>query len=789
MSNGISGPRDNFGKRFLNRIFLRPGRVLRLLLLALVVAIIIGFHSYLATMIFETIGFSLFIWLLWLGAIAFVVWKRNQRCFLRRWNFWLGAISLSIAVWGILALFYPADFYISEAYISNVSLGGNAGTNLIGNQGVGAPPYSRLAILIVSGAVLVAPRPSLRLLRRSAKAAQATCRAAYSFIISSIYKFFSSIKCLITSSGRKSAELYRRYPVHSLVVSSIASLPGKLRRRSVAIPEPEVARRFRPQEQPPLTTTGEDKEKAAEEVVIIPNVQEAATPSRQVATEGWSLPSIELLDTTIEVEPTHADNEQRARLIEEALSSYGVDARVTQINPGPAVTQFGIEPGWDRRYKRVVERDKDGNKVERLEEISKTRVKVERITSLSNNLALALAAPSIRIEAPVPGKSLVGIEVPNTTTTSVSLKSIIESRAFQKLSVRSKLAIALGAAPAGESVAADLTKMPHLLIAGATGSGKTVCLNCVITCLLMQCQPEDLRMLLIDPKRVELVSFNGVPHLITPVIVEPGQAVDALRRTIREMDSRFGKFAAVGVRNIEGYNRSSFVTEPMPYLVVVVDELADLMMTAAEVVEPLICRLAQLSRATGIHLIVATQRPSVDVITGLIKANFPTRISFAVASSVDSRTILDTIGAEKLLGRGDMLYHPPDAPKPRRLQGCFVSDQEIANLVDFWKQQQGYTPSLEDAVARAFASLKIMEDTSQDPLMDAAKTLAKEHSQISTSLLQRRLHIGYPRAARLMDLLEQEGVVTAAEPGKPREVFDVDGIEDDEEELENERGE
>jgi len=787
MNNGLLGSNDHSDKNFLKRSLFQPGRVLRLLILAAVVAVIINFHSFLATIIFETIGFSLVLWLLWFGVISFTVWKRNQRCLLRRWNLWLSAISFSLATWGILTLFHPTGFYISEADLGNVSLGGNAGANFIGNQGIGAPPYSRLTILIVSGAVLVAPNLSLRLLKRLAAAAQVEGRTVYRFVIGISYKSFVFIKCLLTNLGQKSAEFYRKHPIHSLAISYVASFLSKQRRHRAAIPEPEKTKELYCLEQLPLIITAKDEEEMTERVPATPEVKDVAIPLKQAITKSWSLPSIDLLDAAIETEPTHADNEQRARLIEEALASYGVDAKVSQINPGPAVTQFGIDPGWDRRYKRVVERDENGNKVESLEEISKTRVKVERITSLANNLSLALAVSSIRIEAPVPGKSLVGIEVPNTTTSLVSLKSVIESRAFQKLSARSKLAIALGTAPAGETVAADLTKMPHLLIAGATGSGKTVCLNCIIACFLMHCHPEDLRLLLIDPKRVELVSFNGVPHLITPVLVEPHQAVDALRRTTREMDNRFGKFAAVGVRNIEGYNRSPFVTEPMPYLVVVVDELADLMMTAAEIVEPLICRLAQLSRATGIHLIVATQRPSVDVITGLIKANFPTRISFAVASSVDSRTVLDTIGAEKLLGRGDMLYQPPDATKPKRLQGCLVSDQEITNLVDFWKQQQGYTPSLEDAVARAFASLKVMEETTQDHLMDAAKSLAKEHSHISTSLLQRRLHIGYPRAARLMDLLEQEGVVAAAEPGKSRDVFDTDELEDDEE-LKNERG-
>jgi S-DNA-T family DNA segregation ATPase FtsK/SpoIIIE len=400
---------------------------------------------------------------------------------------------------------------------------------------------------------------------------------------------------------------------------------------------------------------------------------------------------------------------------------------------------------------------------------------VEHITALASNLELALASPGIRIEAPVPGKSLVGVEVPNTASALVRLRSVADSPAFHRVRSKSSLALALGKGTAGEAVAADLSKMPHLLIAGETGSGKTVCINSIITCLLMQNPPQDMRMLLIDPKRVELVQFAGVPHLISPVVVEVEKAIEALRRLIREMDNRYNKFAAVGVRNIEGYNRSQLITEPMPYLVVIVDELAHLMMTAAEVVEPSVCRLAQLSRATGIHLIIATQRPSVDVVTGLIKANFPTRIAFAVTSIVDSRTILDAAGAEKLLGRGDMLYMPPDAAKPKRLRGCFVSDQEIDRVVKFWKQRQElYALPLGDTVAKDFTSISVDETWDDDPMLATARRLARESSHISTSLIQRRLHVGYPRAARIMDSLEREGIIIRGEPGSPAEVIEAD---------------
>jgi S-DNA-T family DNA segregation ATPase FtsK/SpoIIIE len=334
----------------------------------------------------------------------------------------------------------------------------------------------------------------------------------------------------------------------------------------------------------------------------------------------------------------------------------------------------------------------------------------------------------------------------------------METNAFQKITSKSKLALALGKGAGGEAVAGDLSKMPHLLIAGATGSGKTVCLNSTICCLLMHSSPTDVRFIMVDPKRVELTSFNSIPHLATPVIVDTQKALVTLRGLNKEMDKRYQALATAGARNIEGYNKNKTGDEKLPYLVLVIDELADLMMAGFDEVEHVLCRLAQLARATGIHLIVATQRPSVDVVTGLIKANFPTRISFAVTSQVDSRTILDMGGAEKLLGRGDMLYMPTEAAKPKRLQGCYVSDAEVERLVYFWssQHQEELAPLRIDEVASPLAGTS-RGSFPEDPLLEASRQLAREHRHISTSFLQRRLHIGYPRAARLMDQLEEEG--------------------------------
>ena len=480
---------------------------------------------------------------------------------------------------------------------------------------------------------------------------------------------------------------------------------------------------------------------------------------------GWQLPPIDILDKPSEVKLDKDAIDQRARLIEEALASYGVEAKVVQINIGPTVTQFGVEPGWDKKYKEVREKGKNGSYEPKVEEVSRTRVRVDRITSLANDLALALAAPSIRIEAPVPGAPVVGIEVPNTVFGSVALRGAIESAAFQRIRGRSKLAIALGKGAGGEAVAGDLTRMPHLLIAGATGSGKTVCLNSTICCLLLHNSPDDVRFIMIDPKRVELVTFNGVPQLLAPVVVDTDKAIKALRWLNQEMDSRYRQFAKAGARNIEGYNKDRAPGEALPYLVLLIDELADLMMTASDEVEQTLCRLAQLARATGIHLVVATQRPSVDVVTGLIKANFPTRISFAVTSQVDSRTILDMVGAEKLLGRGDMLYMPTEASKPKRLQGSFVSDAEIERLVYFWGNQQQIKVSsvdFDEVAERPSGAMR--SGALADPLLEEAKRLAQEYRHISTSFLQRRLRIGYPRAARLMEELEQAGLAEETPP-------------------------
>ncbi len=553
-----------------------------------------------------------------------------------------------------------------------------------------------------------------------------------------------------------------------------------------AAPEAEQEEAAEGEPPAPLTPSeGEDSILVTSHPEETPSSYQRRLPMGRPAGRGWELPPVDLLVEAVEEELRPVDNEARAQLIVDTLASFGVNARVVNINQGPTVTQFGVEPGWETKTRTVIARDekgkpiydKDGKPQYRTEVVSRTRVRVNRITALANDLALALAAPTIRIEAPVPGRPVIGIEVPNQSTSLVALRSVIESSAFQRVTARSHLALALGKGVSGEPVAADLAKMPHLLIAGTTGSGKSVCINSIIGCLLMHNAPEDVRVVLIDPKRVELANFEHIPHLVfSKIIIDLEEVVGTLQAVIHEMESRYRRFASIGVRNIEAFNKSHRATHKLPYWVVIIDELADLMMVAPIEVERQICRLAQLARATGIHLVIATQRPSVDVVTGLIKANFPTRIAFAVSSQVDSRTILDGAGAEKLLGRGDMLFMPTDAAKPKRLQGSFVSDAELDRVVAWWTNDRfrHLKPDAQDhliAEAKEAAGEEVERDEGEDPLYDAAKELALQHTRVSTSLLQRRLHIGYPRAARLIDLLEEEGIVGPAEGGQSRQIL------------------
>ncbi len=675
----------------------------------------------------------------------------------RIWAFWTGIAVLALALFGTLTFFTPGKGLFGEH-----GLGGRFGLRIIGNTDFLG--FLRLLFLVLTGLVLVFPGRSWKITRAILKTGWSWYRAHPVHI--AVYHLFKKRQGPSPQGGKKGH--LQSYPDQSGRDIDAATAAGKpaasaasasgAHGASAALPASGNAAPVNPKD-----PKGELKEATRQLWKKISDSKPA------IDSNGWQLPPISLLDSNPDIELKQFDNEKRARLIEEALSSYGVGGKVVQINQGPTVTQFGVEPGWDIRYKDVKEKDKNGNIKVRQEEVSRTRVKVERITTLGNNLALALSAPSIRIEAPVPGKPVVGIEVPNSSTGLVSLRGILESANFQKAKTKSKLALALGKGVGGECVAGELDKMPHLLIAGATGSGKTVCLNAIITCLLMNNTPDELRMIMIDPKRVEMTVYSSIPHLIVPVIVETEKSLEILNWLQAEMDNRYKKMAAAGARNIAVYNKERSRSSPFPYIVLVIDELADLMIAQGVEVEHALCRLAQLARATGIHLVVATQRPSVDVVTGLIKANFPSRISFAVASQVDSRTILDCVGAEKLLGKGDMLYLPVDAPKPKRLQGCYVSDPEIEALVRFWNSQRRNIPVPEvDILAQSVASSAKEARDPEDPLLDEARKVSREHPSISPSFLQRKLRIGLPRAARLMEMLDKEaretqsGTVAAA---------------------------
>jgi len=454
---------------------------------------------------------------------------------------------------------------------------------------------------------------------------------------------------------------------------------------------------------------------------------------------------IDLLETK-SGKPSAGDIRANQEVIRRTLEQFGIPVEMGEVSVGPTVTQYTLKPA-------------EG-------------VKLSKIIALSNDLALAMAAHPIRIEAPIPGKSLVGIEVPNQTVAIVKVREVIESAAFHDSSA--KLPIAIGKDVAGAPWVGDVARMPHLLVAGATGSGKTVCLNSIIISLLYRLGPDDLKFILIDPKRVELPCYNGIPHLLTPVITEVPKIVNSLKWCIGEMERRFSLLAKAGKRDIASFNRDSGEAERIPYIVVIIDELADLMATSSQEVEGSIVRLAQMARAVGIHLIVATQRPSVDVITGLIKANITSRIAFAVATSTDSRTIIDTSGAEKLLGRGDMLYTTAELSKPKRIQGTFVNDDEINRVVDYLKEKSDEEPEYRDDIVerpKAVGPSGETYDDSEDELLPEARELVVAAGKASASLLQRRLKVGYARAARLLDLMETQGVIGPGEGAKPRAIL------------------
>lgn len=499
----------------------------------------------------------------------------------------------------------------------------------------------------------------------------------------------------------------------------------------------EIGTAIEPATASKTTAQADDKSDELGESLLSPNT------SKMI----WEYPPLSLLSSSDGGEADRGDVKHNAQMIEKTFDSFGIRASIKEVNYGPSVTQYALELA--------------------------SGTKLSKVTSLTTDMALALAAPGgqVRIEAPIPGRSLVGIEVPNYSPQYVTLKKMLSSAQMKKNP--SKLAVALGIDVAGNPVVMDIAKMPHMLIAGATGSGKSVAVNTFISSILFRASPDEVKFILVDPKRVELTGYNDIPHLFTPVIVEPKKVVSALRWAVEEMNRRYKQLAEVGVRNIDAFNELSAYAA-MPSIVIIIDELADIMLFSPSEVEESITRIAQMARAVGIHLVLATQRPSVDVITGLIKANIPGRIAFNVSSMTDSRVILDGPGAEKLLGKGDMLFLPPDKSKPIRVQGTFVSDQEIVNLVDFIKQQ-GQAPQYEDEITTKYNSVAsggvgtgVGDD--QDELFDEVVKYVAKAGKGSSSSIQRRFSVGYNRAARILDQLQEAGMVGPPEGSKPREV-------------------
>ncbi len=521
-------------------------------------------------------------------------------------------------------------------------------------------------------------------------------------------------------------------------------------RKSAGVSAGKEERDPRPEEKDTLQDTG-SVPKAAEPVTEPPAASFpddlSVEPDNRAAgsmadSSAYRKPPLSLLKSgSKKSDSLEAEVNENAQILENTLKSFGVSVKILNVSIGPSVTRYELEPA--------------------------PGVKVSRIVALTNDIALQMAATDIRMEAPIPGKSAIGIEVPNKSVREVCLRDVLESNEFRH--TKSRIAVALGKDITGKSVVTDLTRMPHLLIAGATGSGKSVCINGIIASILFRSSPEDVKLVLIDPKVVELSVYNGIPHLMTPVVTAPKKAAGVLHWAVKEMEARYQLFAGAKVRDIGRYNEMN-PDKKMPFIVIIIDEMADLMMAAPDAVEDAICRLAQMARAAGIHLVLATQRPSVDVITGIIKANIPSRISFAVSSQVDSRTILDMAGAEKLIGKGDMLFYPIGASKPQRMQGAFISDTEVEKVTQFLKTRQ--KPQYEEIVIPAEEEpAKNKLDEEKDELLEDAVELVMDTQKASVSMLQRRFRIGYTRAGRLMDTMESMGIVSPADGMKPREIL------------------
>ena len=699
-----------------------------LILVALVVGLGFGFSENIRHWAVTSLGFG-WIPIGTLGVAALLTLRYRPKLLAKYWRWWILAAVMAAIVVGALSYFRGPT-----GILATVSLGGRWGREIGGG-------YLPLGILRALVLVLLAPL-TLYPKRVGTLYLRALGRLFRALKVTGWYVGLGIYLPANYLASRLRAVLGYRY----LRRLSFRLLPFGTRARYT---EAEDTLPWTSDEAGPDNLRGRADVSGGDLEVGPESRENGPQPAKSVAFNAakskWKLPPLSLL---IGAQPRAIPQGpllQMAKLIESTLADHGVMVEVKDIKAGPRVVRFGLVPGWQQRRVEASKEDiGEGN-----------RIKVQSILAREKDLALALKTPDLRIEAPVPGEALVGLEVPAPSPSQVALRSLMDIPDFCKISSKGGLPIALGEDTGGNPVVTDLASLPHLLIAGATGSGKSVCLNSIVASLLFTKPPDQLRMVMVDPKRVELTPFNGIPHLISPVIVDVEEVNPALRALMAEMLRRYKLMEEFGTRNISGYNAKA--KEPMPFLVLVVDELADLMMMGGFEMEQNLVRLAQLGRAIGIHLVLATQRPSVNVVTGLLKANVPARVAFAVASQVDSRVILDTVGAEKLLGKGDMLLLSSDSPKPRRVQGALVYDEEIDRVVEFWLQQKG--PPLPVISLEEPDNLPDDQDDVDDRIMDSARELAIRNPRLSLSFLERRLRIGGQKSAQVMEILEEEGLV------------------------------
>lgn len=705
----------------------------------------LGLSSGARAWAYEALGYGWVPTAIWV-AVTLAAVRYHRRSVRAYWRWWVLAAAAATISIGALSLFHVGDGVWDET-----GLGGRWGAVVGGAPA--AVALGKMAAVALLTTLLLFPRPVggayLRILRYTVMGLQFTPVYVYMGLYRTYYFLEQRTRTLINSH-------LRRQGMEKIRLFLAQHIPAKLRARfahdGASIAPPTA-----------VLDTGEELSLWSDsDPGAIPrwSLDEAITPeetpledtdvtARGDKPSGWQMPSIKMLSPTEPHSNPDGPLEQMARHVERSLSDHGVAVEVKDIKAGPRIVRFGLVPGWNAKRNDLTIAEDGKGKGER------SRVKVQSILMREKDLALALQTPYLRIEAPVPGEALVGLEVPSPAPTKVHLRGVMETPTFGLLAAKKGLPVALGEDTGGAPVVMDLTDLPHMLIAGATGSGKSVCINSIIASLLLTKSPDQLRMLMVDPKRVELTPFNGIPHLIMPVIVDVEEVNLALRGLMREMLRRYKRMEEVGARNITSYNGR--VAERLPYLLLIVDELADLMLAGGFEVEQNLVRLAQLGRATGIHLVLATQRPSVNVVTGLLKANVPARAAFAVASQVDSRVILDSIGAEKLLGRGDMLLLHNESPKPRRVQGTLVYDEEIDRLVEHWTSQAG--PPL-PVIPMGDAGENGV-DAADEQLMDQARDMALRNPNLSQSFLERRLKVGGWRSTQIMKLLEDEGLLAA----------------------------